>query len=64
MVETRAKEHLRHRLCRLGHLVGNVPERSALRTPDADEWAETSLSRRQLDVTLRKGFVHRHHGQP
>ncbi len=51
-------------LRRLGHAIGEAPpDDRILRTPDGDEWSETSLSRRQLDVMLRKGRVHRHPGE-
>jgi hypothetical protein len=64
MTTTRTKKHVldpAHLLARLAS--GVSAEDRLLRTPTAEEWSETSLSRPQLDAALRKGRVHRGHGQ-
>jgi hypothetical protein len=62
---SQTKHRLARYLHRLEHAVVEPPQGDRLlSTPDADDWAGGSLSRRQLDTMLRRGRVHRRHGQP
>jgi hypothetical protein len=51
-----------HRLER--SVTGTADGDGVFRTPAAEEWAEMSLSRRQLDSALDRDSVHRRHGEP
>jgi hypothetical protein len=68
MLATPTRKGLRVRLRVLARALGDMAEAPELdrllSTPDPVDWVETSLTRHEQDVMLRKGLVRRPHGQP